>query len=127
MWKTAFDRDPVNRAASGVTAYRISRPVDDPHYVVVELDFDQREQAEALLANLQAGMEAPSGTRRQTVVMKGVNSLALPRRSSAACVRTPSSTRKVCRAVPRSLRRSTVRVPASSWHARAPRAAAPCC
>jgi len=54
MWKTAFDRDPVNRAASGVTAYRISRPVDDPHYVVVELDFDQREQAEALLANLQA-------------------------------------------------------------------------
>ena len=54
MWKAAFDRDPVNRVASGVTAYRISRPVDDPLYVVVELDFEQREQAEALLANLQA-------------------------------------------------------------------------
>jgi len=53
MWKAAFDRDPVNRAASGVTAYRISQPVDDPHSVVVELDFEQREQAEALLANLQ--------------------------------------------------------------------------
>jgi hypothetical protein len=53
-WKAAFDRDPVNRAASGVTAYRINQPVDDPHFVVVELDFEQREQAEALLANLQA-------------------------------------------------------------------------
>ena len=29
MWKAAFDRDPVNRAASGVTAYRINQPVDD--------------------------------------------------------------------------------------------------
>ena len=54
MWKAAFDRDPVNRAASGVTAFRIGRPVDDPNYVVVELDFEQRGQAEALLANLQA-------------------------------------------------------------------------
>ncbi|WP_028271965.1 hypothetical protein [Arthrobacter sp. UNC362MFTsu5.1] len=53
LWKTAFDRDPVNRAASGVTAHRISRPVDDPHYVVVELDLGTREQAEALLASLQ--------------------------------------------------------------------------
>jgi hypothetical protein len=52
-WKAAFDRDPVNRAASGVTAHRVSRPVDDPHSVVVELDFAQRAQAEALLANLQ--------------------------------------------------------------------------
>lgn len=53
LWKEAFDRDPVNRAASGVTADRISRPVDDPHYVVVELDFQQRSQAEALLAKLK--------------------------------------------------------------------------
>lgn len=53
MWKTAFDRDPVNRSASGVTGHRIGRPVEDPHYVVVELDFEQRHQAEALLAKLQ--------------------------------------------------------------------------
>jgi hypothetical protein len=56
MWKVAFDRDPVHRAASGVTAHRISRPVGDPHYVVVELDFEQRVQAEALLANLEANV-----------------------------------------------------------------------
>lgn len=54
LWKSAFDRDPVNRAASGVTAHRVSRPVDDAHYVVVELDFERRAQAEALLANLHA-------------------------------------------------------------------------
>jgi hypothetical protein len=54
MWKAAFDRDPVNRAASGVLAHRIGRPVDDAHYVVVELDFATRTQAEQLLANLES-------------------------------------------------------------------------
>lgn len=53
MWKAAFDRDPVDRAGSGVVAHRVGRPVDDLHYVVVELDFNSREQAEGLLANLQ--------------------------------------------------------------------------
>ncbi|RAX47657.1 hypothetical protein DQ354_01450 [Arthrobacter sp. AQ5-06] len=54
MWKQAFDRDPVNREASGVVGQRISQPVDDSHYVVVELDFNDRGQAERLLANLQS-------------------------------------------------------------------------
>ena len=53
MWKAAFDRDPVNRAASGVVAQRIGRPVDDSHYVVVELDFASLDQARKLLANLK--------------------------------------------------------------------------
>ena len=53
MWKAAFDRDPVNRAASGVVSHRIGRPVDDSGYVVVELDFNERGQAEQLLANLK--------------------------------------------------------------------------
>lgn len=56
LWKAAFDRDPVNREASGVTAHRISRPVEDLHYVVVELDFERRDQAESLLATLQANV-----------------------------------------------------------------------
>jgi hypothetical protein len=54
MWKAAFDRDPVNRAASGVVSHRIGRPVDDSHYVVVELDFATLEQAQRLLGNLKA-------------------------------------------------------------------------
>jgi hypothetical protein len=53
MWKAAFDRDPVNRSASGVVSHRIGRPVDDARYVVVELDFNERGQAEQLLANLK--------------------------------------------------------------------------
>ena len=53
MWKAAFDRDPVDRAASGVVGHRIFQPVDDTHYVVVELDFKERGQAEQLLANLK--------------------------------------------------------------------------
>lgn len=54
MWKAAFDRHPVNRAASGVVSHRIGRPVDDSHNVVVELDFAALQQAEQLLANLKA-------------------------------------------------------------------------
>ncbi|MEW6225743.1 MAG: hypothetical protein AB1627_14060 [Chloroflexota bacterium] len=53
-WKGAFDADPVHREASGVRSYRILRPVDDPNYVAVELEFADRERAgafrEALLA-----------------------------------------------------------------------------
>jgi hypothetical protein len=52
-WKSAFDRDPVNRGASGVLAHRIGRPVGDPHYIVVELDFADLEKAEQLLSNLR--------------------------------------------------------------------------
>jgi hypothetical protein len=54
LWRQAFDRDPVNRAASGVVGHRISRPVGDPHYVIVELDFEELSQAEQLLASLKA-------------------------------------------------------------------------
>jgi hypothetical protein len=54
MWKEAFDRDPVNREASGVVSYRIYQPLDDSHYVVVELDFGEVGQAEQLLANLKS-------------------------------------------------------------------------
>jgi len=52
-WKSAFDRDPVGRTASGVLAHRIGRPVGDAHYIVVELDFAELDKAERLLSNLQ--------------------------------------------------------------------------
>jgi hypothetical protein len=53
MWKAAFDRDPADRKGSGVVAHRIGRPVDDPQYVVVELDFGSRDEAEGFLAKLR--------------------------------------------------------------------------
>ena len=46
-WKRAFDSDPVGREQGGVRSYRILRPVDDPKYVVVELEFDAATDAEA--------------------------------------------------------------------------------
>jgi hypothetical protein len=52
MWKAAFDRDPIDRRKLGVRRHRILRPIDDPNYVVVELDFDTTDQAEACRAAL---------------------------------------------------------------------------
>lgn len=47
MWKAAFDRDPIDRRSLGVRRHRVFRPVDDPKYVVVELEFDTTSEAEA--------------------------------------------------------------------------------
>jgi hypothetical protein len=52
-WKAVFDRDPADRAGSGVVAHRIGRPVGDDRYIVVELDFERRDQAEAFLTKLR--------------------------------------------------------------------------
>ena len=47
MWKAAFDRDPIDRRGLGVRRHRVCRPLGDPNYVVVELDFDSTTEAEA--------------------------------------------------------------------------------
>jgi hypothetical protein len=39
-WKTAFDRDPIRREQSGVRRYVIVRPVDDPHFVIMDFEFE---------------------------------------------------------------------------------------
>ena len=52
-WKKAFDSDPLQRKESGVRRYRVLRPVDDPKYVMVDLEFDNATQAEALLGRLR--------------------------------------------------------------------------
>lgn len=46
-WKQAFDRFAEARAQAGVLADRIRRPVDDRTYLVIELDFDTKDGAEA--------------------------------------------------------------------------------
>ena len=48
-WKQAFDSDPVDRKRSGVRRYRVLRSLDDPNYVMIDLEFDTKEQAESLL------------------------------------------------------------------------------
>ena len=52
-WKRAFDSDPLQREKSGVLRYRVLRPLDDPKYVMVDLEFDGVAQAQSLLSRLQ--------------------------------------------------------------------------
>ncbi len=48
-WATAFSRFADARRDAGVRGYRVQRPVDEPGYVVIDLDFDTTEQANAFL------------------------------------------------------------------------------
>lgn len=53
-WKKAFESDPIGREKSGVRRYHILRPLDDANYVMIDLEFDTLNQAEAVLAALHA-------------------------------------------------------------------------
>jgi hypothetical protein len=52
-WKKTFDSDPLNRKQSGVRSYRISRAVDDPNYIIIELEFDNLQEAEKMHEGLK--------------------------------------------------------------------------
>ncbi|MEP6713548.1 MAG: hypothetical protein ABJA37_14075 [Ferruginibacter sp.] len=52
-WKKAFETDPVNRKKSGVRNYKIYRPLNDPNYVIIDLEFDNLKEAEDTLAALR--------------------------------------------------------------------------
>lgn len=52
-WRAAFDRFGPARADAGVRRFRIQRPLDDDHRVLVELDFDEAAAATAFLAFLR--------------------------------------------------------------------------
>ena len=74
MWKAAFDRDPIDRRGLGVRRHRVYRPLDDPNYIVGELEFDTAAQAEscrAALRELWSSSDAASaliGTPRVRIV-----------------------------------------------------------
>jgi hypothetical protein len=73
-WKAAFDRDPVRREASGVRRYEVYRPVSDPNFIAVDLEFDSRGEAEAFKLALEELWRSPQaapalgGTPRVRVV-----------------------------------------------------------
>lgn len=52
-WKKVFDSDPIGREKSGVKRYYIYRPVDDENYVIIDLVFENRADADAALAALK--------------------------------------------------------------------------
>lgn len=52
-WRAAFDGFAEARRRAGVTGERVARPVDDPAYIVVALDFGTAEQATGFLRFLE--------------------------------------------------------------------------
>ena len=75
QWRAAFDRLAPVRRKAGVVAARVARPVDDPHYIVVGLDFDTTEQATSFLHFLEtqvwaSPIAAPAlGGRPRTAIL----------------------------------------------------------
>jgi hypothetical protein len=52
-WKQAFDNDPADRKGSGVRRYQVLRSVEDPNYVMIDLEFDTLDEAEGLLTKMR--------------------------------------------------------------------------
>lgn len=52
-WLGAFDRFAEARAGAGVRETRVHQPVDDDHYIYVQLDFDTEDAATAFLGFLR--------------------------------------------------------------------------
>lgn len=55
-WRAAFDRFAPARTQAGVTAHRVRRPIDDDHYVIVDLEFPDPDRARGFLAFLEANI-----------------------------------------------------------------------
>ena len=53
-WSAAFERFAEARATFGVRAQRVQQPIDDPNYIVVDLDFDTPDEASRFLGFLRA-------------------------------------------------------------------------
>lgn len=58
-WKKMFDSDPAERQKSGVRGYKLARQVDDPLHVIIDLDFDTKDTAQAFLGKLRKVWEQP--------------------------------------------------------------------
>ena len=61
-WKQAFDSDPVGRERSGVRRYRVLRPIDNPNYAMIDLEFDNSSEAEAFLDAMREVWHRVEGT-----------------------------------------------------------------
>jgi quinol monooxygenase YgiN len=49
LWREAFGKDQGGRAEHGMRNYRIFRPVDDAHRVMLDSEFDDAQAAEGFL------------------------------------------------------------------------------
>jgi len=79
-WKKAFDSDPVGRKKSGVKRYQVYRQEEDPNNVIIDLYFDNAEDAQATLAALQNLWKKVEGTvmvKAQTRILHLIETIDL--------------------------------------------------
>lgn len=60
-WASAFQRFADARSQAGVRSHRVQRPVDDPNYVVIDLDFDSTDEAVAFRGFLETNVWGAEG------------------------------------------------------------------
>ena len=58
-WKNRFNSDPLGRKKSGVTVYRVSRSLDDPNLVTIDLEFANSNQAKSFETALREMWKSP--------------------------------------------------------------------
>lgn len=78
-WKAAFEGDPVSWQQSGVHRHRILRPIDDTNYVMIDLEFDNSSEAEAVqeaLRELWSRVEGMIVTNPRARIVEVVESKA---------------------------------------------------
>jgi ribosomal protein L35AE/L33A len=63
-WKAAFDKFDRFRAEKRMRSYRMSRRVDDPSQVVVDLEFDSVEDATAFRGALEQIWRTPQSQQQ---------------------------------------------------------------
>jgi hypothetical protein len=51
--RNGFDSDPLGRQKMGVKRHRVGRRTDDPNHVMIDLEFETAEAAEAMAAALR--------------------------------------------------------------------------
>jgi hypothetical protein len=59
-WKTLFDSDPLDREASGVIEFALSRDVDVPQRVAIDLGFTTPAAAGAMMERLRDLWSGPA-------------------------------------------------------------------
>jgi hypothetical protein len=77
-WKRAFDSDPAGRQWSGVRRHQVSRAVDDPNHVFIDLVFDSVAEAEALVPFMRtvwAGAGAAVSSNQPGRIVETVESI----------------------------------------------------
>lgn len=53
LWRSAFEKDAAGRQRSGARGYRIFRPAEQDHEVMLDIDFNSAAEASAFLNTLR--------------------------------------------------------------------------